>query len=124
MTFISKLQDARKLNLPGRLSRELIGSKDPSEKVSLRYVVINPSKPITNKRKPHFHPNCEECIYVLSGHGLTHSGGHTYKIEAGDTILISKGEHHYTENIGTNDLKLICFFPEKNVELIESENST
>ena len=119
MTFLSKAANARKLSLPGRSSMELIGNNEQAGNISLRYVVINPKKPDDKKRKAHFHPNCDECIYVLSGYGATHSGGKTYKLETGDSILITRGEHHYTENIGTNDLKLLCFFPNKNVKLIE-----
>ena len=123
MTFVSKAENARQLNLPGRISRELIGNTENSENVSLRYVVISPAKSADKKRKAHFHPNCEECIYILSGQGITHSGGKKYKVQAGDTILITKGEHHYTENVGEKDLKLLCFFPSKNVELVELEDS-
>ena len=123
MTFLSKTKNAKQLDLPGRISLELIGSDKNSENVSLRYVVINPAKPNDKKRKAHFHPNCEECIYVLSGYGVTHSGQETYNIETGDSILISKGEHHYTENLGTTDLKLLCFFPSKRVDIIELDDS-
>ena len=122
MTFLSKPKNAKQLDLPGRSSRELVGGEEQSENVSLRYVVISPPKPTDKKRNPHFHPNSAECIYVLSGHGLTHSGEQEYKIQTGDTILISKGEHHYTENVGKKDLRLLCFFPSKNIELIELED--
>lgn len=121
MTFLSKPKNAKQLALTGRKSWELIGSSSQAENVCLRYVIISPSNPIIGKRKPHFHPNCEECIYVLSGEGLTHAGEKKYKIKTGESILISRGEQHYTENIGNQDLILLCFFPSKNVELIESE---
>ena len=121
MTFVSKSHDAKQLDLPGRNSKELISNIHGSETASLRLVKISPPKPTDEKRKPHFHPNCEECIYVLSGLGRTHSGDKSYEISAGDSILISMGEPHYTENTGTADLTLLCFFPSNKVEIQVTE---
>ncbi len=122
MTFLYKPQHAKQLTLPGRNSRELIGNNGQTENISLRYVVIKPPRQTDKKRKAHFHPNCEECIYVLSGNGITHSEGKAYKVQTGDSIVIARGEHHYTENMGTKDLILLCFFPSKNVEIIELDD--
>ena len=69
-------------------------------------------------RKAHYHPNSEECIYVLDGEAITITDKKKHHLNKGDAIIISKGEKHYTVNIGKIKLSLICFFPTENVEII------
>ena len=63
------------------------------------------------KQNPiHFHPNCEEILYVISGQGIHSYDGRTVKLEAGMTILIPAGVKHNMVNTGTNDLKTLISF--------------
>jgi quercetin dioxygenase-like cupin family protein len=103
--------DSETLTLPGRLSREVVSGKVGAERVSFRVVEIAPQPPGKTGRGPHFHRDFEECIYVLSGAGVTETNGVEHPLQAGDTILIPPGELHATRATGTKPLRLLCFFP-------------
>ena len=105
--------DAKSLALPGRVSREIVSGEHGAEKLSFRYVEIAPLAPGQPNRGPHFHQGFEECIYVLSGSGVTETDGIEYPFEAGDTILIPAGELHATR--AQEKLTLLCFFPTDDV---------
>jgi len=111
MTTVFKPSDAKTLALPGRLSREVVSGKSGANAVSFRVVEIAPDKPGEAKRGPHFHDGFEECIYVLSGSGVTETDGAAHPVKTGDTILVPPGELHVTRATGTESLKLLCFFP-------------
>jgi mannose-6-phosphate isomerase-like protein (cupin superfamily) len=103
--------DAKDLKLPGRKSLELISGEVGSDGVTLRLVEIPIATPDEVPRKPHRHNNFEECMYVLSGEGVTCTESGDAPIAAGDTILVSPGELHVTRNTGDTPLHLLCFFP-------------
>jgi quercetin dioxygenase-like cupin family protein len=102
---------ARELGLPGRRSMEIVSGNTGSSAVTLRRVEIAVPGPGDTPRGRHFHPDTEECIYVLSGRGRTESESGDHELRAGDTILIPAGEPHVTRNTGTEPLVLLCFFP-------------
>jgi quercetin dioxygenase-like cupin family protein len=104
------LADAVELDLPGRRSREILSGALGAES-TMRLVEIQVSQPGQKKRAPHWHPDCEECIHVLSGKGMTWVEGVEYPMHPGDTIRIAPGEHHVTRNVGDIPLTLLCFFP-------------
>lgn len=106
--------DARDLNLPGRKSLELISGNIGSEAVTLRLVEIPVAQTDESPRKPHRHTDFEECMYVLSGQGMTHRSNGESEVSAGDTILVSAGELHVTRNTGSEPLRMLCFFPTAN----------
>jgi len=107
--------DAKRLALPGRVSREIVSGEHGAEKLSFRHVEIAPLEPGQPNRGPHFHQGFEECIYVLSGSGVTETDGVEYPLEAGDTVLIPAGELHATRAVGNEKLTLLCFFPTDDV---------
>jgi quercetin dioxygenase-like cupin family protein len=111
MASVFTPSDAKTLSLPGRLSREVVSGKVGAERVSFRVVEIAPSAHGETPRGPHFHENFEECIYVISGSGVTETDGAEHPLQAGDTILIPPGELHVTRATGDAPLKLLCFFP-------------
>tara|TARA_A100001011_G_C14244815_1_gene815026 strand:+ start:656 stop:1012 length:357 start_codon:yes stop_codon:yes gene_type:complete len=117
MAFVVKSKEAVNLNLPGRISKELISKKNGSKNISLRLVTIKVDEN-GEKRSPHYHPNSEECIYVLNGYGMTVTDKEKHFLNKGDAIFIPKGEKHYTLNVGKENLSLICFFPTEQVEII------
>ncbi len=106
--------DATDLNLPGRKSLEIISQQVGSAEVTLRLVEIPVAVPGETPRKPHRHADFEECMYVLSGQGMTRTSNGESEVSAGDTILVSAGEPHVTRNIGSEPLRMLCFFPTAN----------
>jgi quercetin dioxygenase-like cupin family protein len=55
---------------------------------------------------PHWHPNCDEVLHVLSGHIMNWMGDQKVEMKAGDTVVIPEGVVHYAQNIGTEDAVL------------------
>jgi len=112
--------DAKLLDLPGRRSRELVCGKIDSQ-MSVRLVEIAPAKPGDKPRGPHLHSGFEECIYVLSGHGMMQSESGTHHAGPGDILLVPAGEKHMTVNTGSETLVLLCFFPVPDVGAVTTE---
>jgi mannose-6-phosphate isomerase-like protein (cupin superfamily) len=111
MARVVKPGDAKRLSLPGRLSREIVSGALGADSVSFRLVEIAPPQPNEGRRGPHVHYDFEECIFVLSGEGMTESDTGEHRLQAGDTILIPAGELHVTHATGGEPLRLLCFFP-------------
>ena len=116
LAFRITKKDAVLLDLPGRISREYVSGKNGSENVSLRLVEI---QPMAEKapRSMHFHPNTEECIYVLEGSGITETPSGSYRLSVGDVFVVPPMEKHRTTNTGSSVLKLLCFFPTDEVKI-------
>lgn len=123
MARVFALKDAKKLNLPGRKSREIVAAASGAQNATVRFVEIEPEKPGTG-RGPHVHFDFEECIHVLSGQGTMRTGSGDYPLTAGDTVLIPAGEKHLTANTGSEVLKLLCFFPANDVGAATREYET
>ena len=111
MVPIVSAGDATELGLPGRVSREILSGARGSRAVTLRRVEIPVEKERGPGRKHHVHPDCEECIHVLSGTGLFCTEDAERPLSPGDTVLVPPGEFHYTRNTGQEPLELLCFFP-------------
>ena len=58
----------------------------------------------------HFHPNCEEVLYVLSGRGTHSSDGQTIELKPGTTLCIPAGVKHKLTNTGSEPLKTLVSF--------------
>lgn len=121
MARVVKKGEARSLGLPGRTSLELVSGKTGASAVTLRLVEIPVPVAGEKPRGPHRHDGFEECIYVISGEGVTHSESGEHALAAGDAILISSGESHVTRNIGSEPLVLLCFFPAAEITAGTSE---
>jgi len=111
MAYVIKPSDARKLDLPGRRSLEIVSAATGTSSVTLRLVTIPVPAPGQPARGFHSHDGFEECIYVLSGQGATQTETSEHPLSAGDTIVIPPGEMHFTQNTGREPLVLLCFFP-------------
>ena len=98
------------LNLPGRLSRQIVSGGMGADNISVRLVEIGINRP-GQIRNRHYHPDVEECIYVLEGSGRTEADTGNYDLRRGDTLVIPSNEWHFTLNTGNTTLKLLCFFP-------------
>jgi quercetin dioxygenase-like cupin family protein len=58
----------------------------------------------------HFHPNCEEVLYVLSGCGTHSSEDQTIELKPGTTLCIPAGIKHKLTNTGREPLKTLISF--------------
>lgn len=103
--------EAKSLGLPGRKSLEFVSAATGARSATLRLVEIPVADPGKPPRGPHSHDGFEECIYVISGQGVTHAESGEHPLAAGDAILIPPGEKHVTRNTGEEPLVLLCFFP-------------
>ena len=66
---------------------------------------------LPGKQNPvHYHPNCEEVLYVISGEGLQSYDGHTVLLKAGMTIRIPAKVKHNLVNTGTEALRTLVSF--------------
>lgn len=111
------LSDAVGLNLPGRKSREILSGKTGADS-TMRLVEIGVPEPGASPRPPHWHPDSEECIHVLSGEGITWVDGADFPMQPGDTIRVAPGERHVTRNTGESPLTLLCFFPVPEITIV------
>ena len=66
---------------------------------------------LPGKHNPvHYHPNCEEVLYVISGQGLHSCDGRTVPLKAGMTIRIPAKVKHNLVNTGTETLRTLVSF--------------
>ena len=124
MARVFNESDATQLGLPGRKSLEIVSGAKGSRAVTLRLVEIPVPRPEENLRGPHVHADCEECIFVLSGSGITYAESGEYQLRQHDTILLPAGEKHVTRNTGNETLVLLCFFPSPDIASGTHESST
>ena len=59
---------------------------------------------------PHYHPNCDETLHVLSGKIIHRVDGHEVEMNAGDTINIPANVPHNAKNIGAETAVLSIAF--------------
>ena len=63
------------------------------------------------RRNPvHYHPNCEEVLYMLSGTGMHSLDGKLVPISTGDTIRIPTGVKHNLQNTGHDPIRCLIAF--------------
>ena len=118
MAIVVKPHQAQSLGLPGRVSNEIVsGAHGGARGVTLRLVEIPVAKIGEPQRGRHCHDGHEECMYVLSGEGVTSSGNETHALQAGDTILVPRAEMHVTRNTGAEPLVMLCFFPAAAIDM-------
>ena len=65
-----------------------------SEHLTLGRVEINPR----SENPRHYHPNCDEVVYVVSGHITQMVGEKWYAMESGDAIHVPRGVWHQARN--------------------------
>jgi len=58
------------------------------------------------KNPMHYHPNCEEVLYMLAGAGQHSFDGEIALLKAGSTIRIPAGVRHHLWNTG--DETIVC----------------
>src|SRR4029453_14344898 len=66
---------------------------------------------LPGKRNPvHYHPNCEEVLYMLAGEGRHSFDGQLVLLRAGSTIRIPAGVKHNLTNTGAGTLSCLISF--------------
>src|SRR6266536_2176849 len=74
---------------------------------------------LPGKRNPvHFHPNCEEVLHVISGHGLQSYDGRTIELKPGMTLLIPAKVKHNVVNTGAEPLRAVISFSSGNRQTV------
>src|SRR5262249_40048808 len=58
----------------------------------------------------HYHPNCEEVLYLLAGEGQHSFDGQMVELRAGATIRIPAGVKHNLANTGGDTLSCLIAF--------------
>jgi len=58
----------------------------------------------------HSHPEGEEIIYILNGHGRVLINGEIAPVKAGCAVLFPRGKVHILENLSDEEMKVACFF--------------
>jgi len=59
---------------------------------------------------PHWHPNCDEVLHLISGRIMNRMGDKEFEMKAGDTVVIPEGVVHNARNIGTENAVLIISY--------------
>ncbi len=113
-----KAGDAVQLSLPGRISHQIVSAGEGADNICVRLVEIVPETQTSTQRNKHYHPDVEECIYVLDGKGCTFADSGEYHISAGDTLVMPPNERHLTRNTGDEILRLLCFFPTGTITIL------
>lgn len=63
------------------------------------------------QRNPvHYHPNCEELLYMLSGVGLHSFDSESIELRAGMTVRVPMNVRHNLENIGNEPIECLIAF--------------
>ena len=90
----------------GGISWLVNGELAPDAEQTFGLVFINPGA----SNPPHYHPNCEEILYVLSGRCEHRLGDETVEMGPGDAILVPSGVVHNATNPGWEPLRAVISF--------------
>lgn len=82
------------------------GKIDPNAEMTFGVVYIEPGQ--SNPR--HYHPNCEECIYVLSGQCDHSLGDDIIPLKKGDMLRIPRGVMHNAVNTGSERVYMVIVY--------------
>ncbi|MBS1801508.1 MAG: cupin domain-containing protein [Acidobacteria bacterium] len=96
------------LDLPGRRLRWVVTAENTgSQYCTMAVIRIEPGHKV---RPAHSHPEGEEVIYILTGHGRVMVNGEIASVKAGSAVLFPKGEIHMLQNLSDVEMKVACFF--------------
>ena len=89
----------------------------PGAEQTLGVVFINPGE----KNMLHYHPNCEELLYVISGECDHSLGDAWYHLNAGDMIRIPQGVKHNAINTGWEPVRMLVSYsaPDRQTVMVE-----
>jgi quercetin dioxygenase-like cupin family protein len=96
------------LDMPGRKLRWVVtGENTGSQYCTIAVIRVAPGQKV---RPAHSHPNGEEVIYILTGHGRVLVDGEVEPVKAGCAVLFPKGKVHMLQNLSDVEMKVACFF--------------
>ncbi|MEE2753247.1 MAG: cupin domain-containing protein [Candidatus Latescibacterota bacterium] len=81
-------------------------------------VFINPGE----QNPVHYHPNCEEVLYVLSGKCTHTYDDEEYELGPGDSILVPQGVIHHAINKNWEPIRAIISFSSGNRQTVFQED--
>jgi quercetin dioxygenase-like cupin family protein len=67
----------------------------------------------------HYHPNCEEIVYVLDGEIEHTLGEESTTLWAGDLIVVPRNTHHRIINDSSKACRMLIVFSSPNREFVE-----
>jgi len=82
------------------------GKLMPGAEQTVGLATIDPGK----QNPVHYHPNCEEVLYVISGEGVQSYDSRTIHLKAGMTIRIPPKVKHNLVNTGREPLRTLVSF--------------
>jgi quercetin dioxygenase-like cupin family protein len=93
------------------------GEIDPAALQTFGLVFINPGQ----QNPPHYHPNCEELIYVLSGECDHRLGDATIHLEPGSLLRIPANAVHCAVNTGWDPVRMVIVYsaPDRETVFLE-----
>jgi quercetin dioxygenase-like cupin family protein len=96
------------LDVPGRKLRWVVtGENTGSQYCTMAIIRVAPGQKV---RPAHSHPNGEEVIYILTGHGRVLVDGEVEPVKTGCAVLFPKGKVHMLQNLSDVEMKVACFF--------------
>ncbi|HTH52341.1 MAG TPA: cupin domain-containing protein [Edaphobacter sp.] len=96
------------IDLPGRKLRWVVTPENTGAKYCTMAVIrVAPGQ---RCRPAHSHPDGEEVIYILSGHGRVLVDGEVEPVQTGSAVLFPKGKVHMLQNLSDVEMKVACFF--------------
>ena len=104
---VTRLSETTAEEFPWGTLNWLMGQAiDPDAKQTFGMAVIQPGQ----QNPPHYHSNCEEILYVVSGTCEHTYGDDSYQLEPGDSIRVPAGVIHHAINNGDEPLRAIISF--------------
>jgi quercetin dioxygenase-like cupin family protein len=83
-----------------------VGEKEGARASSVAYYIIEPGK-----HTGLHSDNAEEIVFIAEGEGEVFSIGETNRLQAGKFTIFPAGTDHDIYAVGTNELRLLSFFP-------------
>lgn len=100
--------DIREQKLPGRHLRWLVTPEQLGARhLSVCVIRVPPGQTV---KPAHAHPNGEEVIYIIRGHGRVLIDGKVAAVKGGTVVLFPQGSVHMLQNTGSQEMKVVCFF--------------
>ena len=98
----------------GTLKWMLSADQSPGAEQTLGICQIFPGK----ANPLHFHPNCEEILYMIAGRGRHRLGDESVELTPGMAIRIPQKVHHNLENIGRETIHCLVSFSSGNRKMV------
>jgi mannose-6-phosphate isomerase-like protein (cupin superfamily) len=98
----------------GTLKWMLSAEQSPGAEQTLGICQIFPGK----VNPLHYHPNCEEILYMIAGRGRHRLGDQSVELTPGMAIRIPQNVHHNLENIGWETILCLVSFSSGNRKMV------